>query len=143
MIDALEVLHRAAVFQADQRAAMRAAVLERGEIAVFRAHDDDGHAADEGRAVVAGVGEFDLEAEEVPGRAFEDALLLGREHVLFGVDPVRYARQARRPVAGLLVRSVMASIGSLRYRYDLPGVAPLTHPCRSRMASLVSAERER
>ena len=99
VIDALEVLRRAAVFQADQRAAMRAAVLEGAQLAVFGARDDDRHAADEGGAVVADVGELGLQAEEVPDRAFEDALLLGAQHVVLGVDPVGHAGEPRGPTA--------------------------------------------
>ena len=112
VIDALEVLHAAAVLQADQRAAMRAAVLESAKLAVLGAHHDDGHAADEGRAVVADGRQIEFEAEIVPDRAFEDALLLGGEHVLVGVHPVGHAGQARRPDAAD-IRSVIASIGNL------------------------------
>ena len=76
---------------------MRAAVLEGDEFAVLGARHHDRHRADEGGAVVADVGEFDLEAEEVPDRTFEQALLLEREDVGIRVDPVRDAGQAGGP----------------------------------------------
>ena len=62
VIDALEVLPAAGIVQADQRAAMRAAVLEGRELAVLGARHHHGHAADKGGAVVADVGKFGLEA---------------------------------------------------------------------------------
>ena len=68
VIDAGEILGRAAVVQADQRAAMRAAVLERVHRAVLAAHDDHRHLAHEGGAEVAGVGDVHFQAQEIPHR---------------------------------------------------------------------------
>ncbi len=98
----------AAIVEADQRAAMRAAVLEGAEFAVFGARDDDRHGTDEGGAVVADVGEFIFQAEEAPDRALEQALLLQGEHVGVCVYPIRDAGKAGQARSGL-VRSVHGS----------------------------------
>ena len=84
MIDALEVLHAAAVVQTDQRAAMRAAVLERDDLTVPGARHHHRHGADERGAVVAHIGKLGLEAQEVPDGTFEYALLLEGEDVRIG-----------------------------------------------------------
>ncbi len=97
VVDALEVLPAATVVQADQRAAMGAAVLEGAEVTVLGARDHDGHGANKRGAVVADVGEFGLQAEKVPDRAFEYALLLKRQDVGVGVHPVGDAGETFRP----------------------------------------------
>ena len=68
-----------------QRAAMRARVDEAAERAVLLAHDEDRLAADFGGEVIARVLDLPLVAEEHPS-ALEDALDLGLEHGLVGVD---------------------------------------------------------
>src|SRR5262249_23597335 len=69
--------------EAKERAAMGAAILEGAEAAVPVACDNDRHVADEGRAVIAGIGNLDLEAEEIPGCAHEELLALA--DIEFGV----------------------------------------------------------
>ena len=113
MIDALEVLHRAAVLQADQRAAMRTAIFERAEFAVLGAHHDDRHAAYEGGAIVADVRQLDLEAEVVPDRAFEDALLFRRPARPVRCRPNTGTRVSPAGQRRLDIRSVIASIECL------------------------------
>ena len=65
-----------------------APVLEGDQGAAFAADDDDGHVADLGGAAVARVLDLDLEAQEMPGRAFEDFSLFGAEDVGVLVEPV-------------------------------------------------------
>ena len=89
----------AAIVEADQRAAMRAAVLEGTQLGVFSARDHDGHGADEGGAVVADVGQFIFQAEEIPDRTLEQALLLKREHVGVCVYPIGDTGEAWWPDA--------------------------------------------
>src|SRR5262249_13953983 len=86
----------------DQRATMRAAVLEGIELAVRIPGDDDRGVADKGSDEVAGVLYLDRQAEIVPGGPLEDALLLGAVDVLVLKDPVRHAGHAiaRRNPAG-------------------------------------------
>ncbi len=97
VIDALEILHAATVVQADQRAAMRTAVFERGEFAVFRAHHDHRHGADKRGAVVADIRELGFQAEIVPDRTLEDPLLLQCEHIGVLINPIRNAGEAIGP----------------------------------------------
>src|SRR5205823_13628127 len=91
VIDALEPLGRPRVLERDERAAVRAPVLEGVEGAVLAAYDDDGHLAHEGGAVVAGPRDVGLEADVVPDGAFEDAAELGAIVRLVLVDPVGHA----------------------------------------------------
>ena len=98
VIDALEILGAAAgIVEADQRAAMDAAVLERGDRTVGVAHDHDRHLSDLRRAPVAGVGDFGFQAEKIPDRAFEDPLLFGLQQLPVAIDPVRNPRQVAGP----------------------------------------------
>ncbi len=76
---------------------MRAAVLEPAEFAVLGARHHHGHGTDEGGAIVADVGNIDLEAEVVPDGTFKQALLFEREHIGVAVDPVWDAGEAFRP----------------------------------------------
>ena len=76
VVDAGELADVAGALEAQQVAAMGAAVDEGVDRAGGVAHDDDGRFADGGGDVVAGLREFDGEAEVVPGGAFEQALLL-------------------------------------------------------------------
>ncbi len=77
VVGAGEILDVAAVFESDQRAAMGAAVFERMNFSLCAAHDDDGHLADEGGAVVAFVGDIDIEGEVIPEWSFKNFLLFG------------------------------------------------------------------
>src|SRR4051794_27396976 len=58
MVDALKILSTdAGIIQADQGAAMRTAILERGNRPVGIAGDHYRHPADDGRPPVAGIGD--------------------------------------------------------------------------------------
>ena len=98
MVDAGEFLHAAGAFDAQQVAAMGAAVDERVDRAGRIAHDDDRGFTDGGRDIVTRFGEFHRETEVVPGGAFEQALLLVRVLVGVGVEPEGHLADAvRRP----------------------------------------------
>ena len=63
MVNALKILGAAAgIIEANQGAAMRAAVLERGDRSVIIAGDHHRHPPDNGRTPVAGIGYLVLEA---------------------------------------------------------------------------------
>ena len=103
VVDAGEVARLAAAVERDQRAAMRAAVLEGVDFVVEVARHDHRHGADEGGAIVAGLSHFGLEAKVVPDRTFEDAALLARVDFRRLVDPERHAGQrALRPLHRML-----------------------------------------
>src|SRR5262249_3507939 len=91
VVDALEVLRATLIVQRDERAAMRATVLEGPDPAVLRADDDDRHLADERRPEVARSRQVGLEAHEAPRGALEDAAQLGAVVRLVLVEPVRDA----------------------------------------------------
>src|SRR5206468_10229156 len=77
VVDALEiVLDVAAVIEGDQRAAVRAAILETIDRAVGVAHNDDRHVADLVGAIIALVGDVGFQAYKIPGGALEQALHL-------------------------------------------------------------------
>jgi hypothetical protein len=97
MIDALKVLRAAAIVEADQRTAMRTAVLETSDFSILGTNHHHRHRANKRGAVVANIRQFGFKAEVVPDRAFEDALLLQREYVRILIDPVRNAGEASRP----------------------------------------------
>src|SRR5579883_28269 len=100
VIDADDLARLAALLQAEQRAAMGAAVLEGMDRAVLVARHHDGHVAQIGGAEGVGARQLRLEAEEGPGIAAEDLRLLLLVQVAIGIDPVRNAREAvARPAA--------------------------------------------
>src|ERR1700742_2979209 len=69
VIDAAEILFALAVIvQTDERAAMGAAVLERIDLAIIVAGDDDRGFADLGDAEIAGLRQFHLERQIMPAR---------------------------------------------------------------------------
>ena len=106
VIDALDAPPAPALAEADQRAAMGAAVLERMQPPVPVAAHDHRRLADEGGAPGCGLGQFRLEAQEMPCGAAEQALLLRRIHRRVAIDLERHAREARtRP--GRQLRSVL------------------------------------
>ena len=76
VVDAAVVGGVAAGQAADHGAAVGAAVEPGSERALGRARHHHGGGADEGGLEVAGVGDLRFQAEEAPGRAFENALLL-------------------------------------------------------------------
>src|ERR1700761_2162933 len=68
VVDAAEILFALAVIvEADQRAAMGAAVLERIDLAVIVARDDDGGLADLGDPKISGLGQFHFKCQIMPG----------------------------------------------------------------------------
>jgi hypothetical protein len=106
VIDAVEAIGAPASLHHDQRAAVRAAVLERVQPALRVARHHHRHVADGGGEEAAGIGQLGLEAEEAPGRAAPDALELLAVHVGILVDPVRDARRAFGGPASLEHRSL-------------------------------------
>src|SRR5690349_22882642 len=84
VIDAGDFLAVALLGQAQQIAAMGAAVNKGVDRAVRAARDNDGHLADRRRDPIAGHRDLRGEAQIAPGRPFEDALLL--EPVLLRVS---------------------------------------------------------
>ncbi len=68
---------------------MHAAVLDHADRAVLRAHNHDRRRTDIRADEVAGIGNFRLERDVVPGRTMENALDLAPVDALVGVDPVR------------------------------------------------------
>src|SRR5262249_5834934 len=89
--------------QAQEVAAMGAAVDEGVDGTVRAARDDDRDLTDCRRDPIAGVGDFGCEAQIAPGRALEDALLLEPVLLGIGVDAEgNLAERVRREVhAGL------------------------------------------
>src|SRR5689334_20221230 len=73
---------------------MGAAVLERVHRPVLVARDDDRHFAEARAAISVGAGQLRFQAQEIPGGAAEDALLLARVEFLVGIDPVGHPREA-------------------------------------------------
>ena len=104
MIDAGQpVLGVAALLQADEIAAMGAAVDHRMDLAVLAARDDDRRLAEKRRLVVARLGQFVGEAEILPGGAEKD-----RGRVRRGRSPGRRTpgtEPARFPVAAIRARA--------------------------------------
>src|ERR1051325_4806284 len=83
VINAGDFLAVALLGQAQQVAAMGAAVDESVDRAVRAARDYDRDLADRRRDPIAGLGDLGREAQIAPGRALEDAVLL--EPVLLGI----------------------------------------------------------
>ena len=79
---------------ADQRAAVRAAVLPGVQRALGVARHHHRHVADEGGDEALRLGELGLQAQVAPRRAAQDPLLLLPVEVLVLVHPVRNARHA-------------------------------------------------
>ena len=99
VIDADDVARLAALVEHQQRAAMRAAVLEGVQRAVLVAGHHDGHGAEVGAAIAVGAGQFGLEAKEAPGRPAKDPRLLLLVDVAVGIDPIGHPREPfRRPL---------------------------------------------
>src|SRR5581483_1922253 len=95
VVDARELLLRASArLHADERAAVRAAVLEAAQRPAAVARDHDRHVADEGRLEVTRRRKLGVQPDEAPGRAAEDKRLLPGVDFLVLVDPVRDARVA-------------------------------------------------
>ena len=75
VIDAADFAPVPGAVEAEEGAAMGATILESAEAAIPVTGDDDRDIADEGRAVIARIGELDLEAEKIPRRAHEELLM--------------------------------------------------------------------
>jgi hypothetical protein len=98
VVDALKILRPApGIVQADQRAAMRAAIFECRDRAVGVAHRHNRHLPDLRGAPVARLGDLGFQAQEVPHRPFEDALLLGLQQRRVAVHPRRHPRDIAGP----------------------------------------------
>src|SRR5712691_9027710 len=78
----------ATLFQADQIAAMGAAVDHRVDFAVLAADDDDRGLAEKGRPVIAGLGQLVGQREVLPARPEKDAVELGMVDFRVGKHPV-------------------------------------------------------
>ena len=94
VIHAGQRLGVAALLQAHQRALVRAAVHHRVDRAVFVARHDHRYFADRGEAPVAGVRNFDFQAEEIPDRPAEQPLLLLGVDRGIGEHAKRHTRHA-------------------------------------------------
>ncbi len=98
VIDAAEILAMlAAVFQADQRAAMGAAIFERVDFIVGVAGDDHRRVADVRRQEIARFGQFNFQREVMPVRPLEDFALLLCVNRLILKHPIRNAGETFRP----------------------------------------------
>ena len=82
---------------AELHAAMGAAVDQHVDRAVLVADRDDLAGAEAAALEVAGIGDLGFEAGIEPRRAGKDSLLLAREDVGVGIDPVRHPRRRFRP----------------------------------------------
>ena len=116
MIDAGNLLRLAALLEAQERAAVRAAVLEAVERAPLVARHHHRHAADESRLEVARVGQLGFEPQEIPGRSAVDALLLARVDALVLVHPIR---DAREPLGG-----PSSGFGHFGHEFERPILTP-------------------
>jgi hypothetical protein len=87
VIDAAELFDIAAPLQAQQVAAMRAAIDDGVDVAVVVARDDDRGLADRCCDIIARIRNFRGQAQEIPGRTFEDPLLFDLVLLGVGVEP--------------------------------------------------------
>src|SRR5690242_3044667 len=94
MIDTAEFADITCSLDAHQVAAMAAAVDEGVDSARLIADNDNGGLADSGGDVVAGLVQLHRKTEIIPGRAFEDALLLALVLPEVCVDPERHLADA-------------------------------------------------
>src|SRR5690606_39059867 len=92
VVDALEAVGAARFLERDQRAAVRAAVLEAVDLAVVVAHHRPRRGADEGGPETARLGDLDVQAEVVPDRSLEDLVLFARIDIGVVIDAVRHPR---------------------------------------------------
>jgi len=98
VIDAGDLLAAALARQAQQVAAVGAAVDERVDRTIRRAGDDDRDLTDRRRDPVAGVRYLAGKAQIAPARALEEALLFEPVLLGIGIEPERHlADPVRRP----------------------------------------------
>ena len=99
VIDAGQPLDRAAFLDADEIAAMGAAIDHRVEGAGLITHNDNWDIAHHGCLEIAGFGNFTAEAEETPGGALKDLFLLLREDRFIRINGIGdFAEIVRVPV---------------------------------------------
>ena len=111
VIDADDVARLAALVEHQQRAAMRAAVLERVQRSVLVAGHHDRHGPEVGAAIAVGAGQLGLEAKEIPGRPAKDPRLLLLVEGAVGIDPIRHPREPfLRPAVRDRFHGVLSSI---------------------------------
>ncbi len=94
VVDAGQVVGMAAPLEANEVAAMGAAVDHCMDLAVLPSGDDDRGLAEKGRQVVTRLGEFAGECEILPGRPEKDPAELGAVDLRIRKHPVRNARIA-------------------------------------------------
>ena len=92
MVGTDKLVRVASKLAAEFRSTMRAAVFNHGYAAVLRACNNDRGRPDIGADEVAGIRDFRLERDVIPGRSMEDALDLTPIDRLVGIDPVRNLR---------------------------------------------------
>src|SRR4051794_2429011 len=133
VIDAGQPVFRvAALFQADEIAAMGAAVDHRMDVAVLPARDDDRGLAEKTGLVVARFGQLVGEAEILPARAEKDPVAFGA--VDFGVceDLVRDARVPLfRPFERVLIHRLTSGLNLSPSRGNNIGYAQLRECART------------
>jgi hypothetical protein len=100
VIDAVEIFDFPTIVETDQRAAMRASVLERDDLAILGASHHDRHRAHHGGAVLAGLRHVDLQTEKVPGRTFKHTRLFIARDLRIAIHPIRNTGQAGGPGTG-------------------------------------------
>src|SRR5487761_241648 len=149
VIDTTHPCAVARLLVADERAAMRAAVLESVDTAVRVACDDDGHVADEGRAPVARLGNLGFEAEIVPRRAHEEPgallgidvltrveLIRNARHALVGPGEIKSVRHAGSLASGWCPRERHSPSRTPASRPASPAAIFLPSPSRQRLTSM-------
>ncbi len=90
VIDAGQLLDAAAVIETDKRALVHTASLHRIDRTVLAAGHDNRRLPGIGRLVIAGIGHFAREAEELPDRPLKQAFLFHGPHVLVLVKTERH-----------------------------------------------------
>jgi hypothetical protein len=98
MVNALKIFGAfAGVIEADQGAAVCAAVFEGSDRFVIIAGDDYRHPPDNSRTPVAGIGYLILEAEKIPDRALENPFLFDFRQCLVAIHPVWHTCKVTDP----------------------------------------------
>ena len=114
VIDAGQIVGMPAPLQADEIAAMGAAVDHRMQRPVIAAGDDDRRLAEKGRQIVAGLGQFAGKRQKLPGRPEKDPGQLLAVDLRVGKHPVGDAGVA---LGGPLQCGLDCSIANLRSRF--------------------------
>jgi hypothetical protein len=85
------------LIKTDERATMRAAIFESIDLSISVTGDDDGGLTHETGAEIAGMRDFDFEAQIRPAISLEDALLLVAVDVFTLERPIGHTGEAWRP----------------------------------------------